>query len=87
MRFEDTYISREHRYWLGIEQDSGRHYASIPVANQMIDYVEYYWITPDEYQRFLKDQRLALSFIEACRRHEHDDLLVHKPGTDRGVPV
>lgn len=87
MRFKDTYISREHRYWLGIEQDSGRHYASIPVANQMIDYVEYYWITPEEYQRFLDDQQLVLSFIEACRRREHDDLLVHKPGTDRGIPV
>ena len=87
MKFEDTYVSKEHRYWLGIETDSGRHYAAIPVANQMIDYVEEYWIDRDQYDRFLRDERLAIKFVEECRRREHDDLLVYKPGSDRGTPV
>jgi hypothetical protein len=87
MKFEDTYMSRENRYWLGVEAESGRHYASIPVANGMVDYVEYYWIEPDQYQKFLDDPKSAIAFIEACRRRENDDLLVQKPGTNRGTPV
>ncbi|MCW2592083.1 MAG: hypothetical protein JWQ86_4510 [Mycobacterium sp.] len=87
MRFDDTYMSRENRYWLGIESESGRHYASIPVANGMIDYVEYYWISTNQYEEFMTDPKLAIEFVEACRRREHDDLLVHKPGTNRGIPV
>ncbi|MEZ0053315.1 hypothetical protein ABIA30_004344 [Mycobacterium sp. MAA66] len=87
MKFENTYMSREHRYWLGIEQDTGRPYAAIPVANGMIDYIESYWITDVQYREFLNDQSAALVFIEACRRREHDDLLILKPGTDRGTPV
>ncbi|WP_166902402.1 hypothetical protein [Mycobacterium sp. DL440] len=87
MKFENTFLSRENRYWLGIEKDSGRHYAAIPVANGMVDFVESYWITDDQYQIFLNDHATALHFIESCRRSEHDDLLIFKPGTDRGVPV
>lgn len=87
MKFEHTFLSREHRYWLGIEKDSGRSYAAIPVANSMIDYVESYWITNDQYHEFLNNQAAALDFIEGCRRREHDDMLILKPGSDRGTPV
>ena len=87
MKFKDTYMSREHRYWLGVETSSGRHYASIPVANGMIDYVEYYWIDDAKYEAFLGDEKRAIAFVDACRRREHDDLLIQKPGTNRGTPV
>ena len=42
MRFIDTKVSKEGRYSLGIEQESGEHYISIPVANPYVDYEEYY---------------------------------------------
>lgn len=87
MKFENRFMSREHRYWLGIEQDSGRPYAAIPVTNGMIDYIESYWLTAEQYQEFLGDGAKALEFIEGCRRREHDDLLILKPGSNRGTPV
>ena len=87
MRFDDTFFSRDDRYSLGIESTSGRHYASIPVSNGIVDYEEYYEITLDEYQAFLGNRAGAIEFVEACRRHEHDDLLIEKPGSNRGTPV
>jgi hypothetical protein len=87
MKFEDTYFSKEDRYSLGIESTSGRHYVSIPVSNGIVDYEEYYEITPDEYQQFLSDKAAAVEFVESCRKHERDDLLIQKPGSNRGTPV
>lgn len=87
MKFEDTYFSRENRYSIGIESISGRYYVSIPVSNGVVDYEEYYQLTPAQYHEFLADPVAALDFVEACRRHEHDRLLLQKPGSNRGTPV
>jgi hypothetical protein len=86
MKFEKTYFSKEGRYWLGKEIDSGRCYLGIPISNAMVDYIEFYWINNEQYQRFLENQGSAFEFAEACRRREHDNLLVYKPGSDRGTP-
>jgi hypothetical protein len=87
MKFDDTFFSREDRYSLGIESTSGRYYASIPVSNGIVDYEEYYQISPEQYRNFLHDKDAAIDFVEACRRHEHDDLLLQRPGSNRGTPV
>ena len=87
MKFQDTYVSREHRYALGVEVESGCHYAGIPVANQKVDYIENYKITDDEYEFFLENQTVAREFIGSCRRREQDDRLFLQPGRDRGTPV
>ncbi|WP_075238904.1 hypothetical protein [Mycobacterium colombiense] len=87
MKFDDTYFSREDRYSIGVESMSGRYYASIPVSNGVVDYEEYYELTVDQYHQFLADRQAAVDFIEACRRHEHDDLLLQQPGNNRGTPV
>lgn len=87
MKFDDTFFSREDRYSIGVESESGRYYASIPVSNGIVDYEEYYQLTADQYHRFLKDREAAIEFIEACRRREHDELLIQKPGSNRGTPV
>jgi hypothetical protein len=87
MGFDDTYFSREDKYSLGIESTSGRQYASIPVSNGIVDYEEYYEITPDQYRAFLSDRDAAIEFVQSCRRHEHDDLLLEQPGNNRGTPV
>jgi hypothetical protein len=87
MKFGDTYFSRDDRYSIGIESTSGRYYASIPVSNGIVDYEEYYELTEEQYQHFLRDSAAAVQFIEACRRREHDDLLLQRPGTNRGTPV
>ncbi len=41
MKFSDTFVSREDRYSIGAELDSGRPYVSIPVSNGVVDYEEY----------------------------------------------
>ncbi len=85
MRFRDEYFSRTNRYSLGIETGTGRFYVSIPVSNSLVDYDEYYEVDNETYQDFLADESLAVNFVEACRRREHDDLLIQKPGSNRGT--
>jgi hypothetical protein len=87
MRFEDDYSSKADRYSIGTETDSGRHYVSIPVSNGFVDYEEHYAVSADQYQLFLRDSSAAVLFVEACRRHEHDNRLIQRPGTNRGTPV
>lgn len=87
MDFVDTVFSREHRFSIGKVQSDGKHYLSIPVSNRRVDYAEFYYITDDQYQSFTSDLSSALPFVEQCRRREHDDLLVMRPGKDRGVPM
>ncbi|ODR04444.1 hypothetical protein AWC26_20130 [Mycobacterium shimoidei] len=86
MKYEFTYFSKEHDYWLGTDLQSGQHILGIPVSNPMVDYIESYWLDDQQYQNFLKNQDLAIEFSDACRRHEHDDRLTHKPGKYRGTP-
>jgi hypothetical protein len=83
----DEYSSRENRYSLGVDELSGRRYASVPVTIGVVDYEEYYELTDEQYARFLADPVAALAFIDECRRHEHDELLLQKPGWNRGTPI
>jgi len=87
VRFSDVFVSREDRYSIGAELESGRHYVAIPVSNGVVDYEEHYAISPEQSDVFLSDASAAIEFAEACRRREHDDLLILKPGTNRGTPV
>jgi hypothetical protein len=87
MTFHDTWTSVEHRFSLGIESDVGRHYLSIPVSSGIVDYVEFYELTPDSYQHFLTDLAAAVVFADECRQRQHDDLLLQKPGWNRGTPI
>jgi hypothetical protein len=87
MDFQNSYVSREHRYALGVETESGHHFAAIPVSNQMVDYIESYRISDDEYLSFLENPSHAKEFVESCRRREQDDRLFLQPGRDRGTPV
>lgn len=87
MQFGDEFVCRENRYSLGTELDSGTHYVSIPVSNGLVDYEEYYAISPQQFDVLLSDKSAAVAFVEACRRHQHDDLLILPPGNNRGTPV
>jgi hypothetical protein len=86
VKFEKAFVSRENRYSLGVEVESGVHYAAIPVSNQLVDYMEYYKLTDQEYERFLDEPSQAVEFVESCRNRQQDQRLFMKPGSDRGVP-
>jgi hypothetical protein len=82
----DEFTSREHRYSLGTMEATGERYASFPVTTGVADYEEYYRISAEQYARFLADPDAALTFVEECRRREHDGLLLQHPGWNRGTP-
>jgi hypothetical protein len=82
----DEYTSREHRFSLGTMEATGERYASFPVTTGVADYEEYYRLTPEQHARFIADPVAALAFVEECRRREHDDLLLQRPGWNRGTP-
>jgi hypothetical protein len=84
---EDRFTSIVNKYSLGVESTSGRYYVSIPVSNGLVDYEEYYELSQGQYDDFLRDSAAAIEFVEACRRREHDDLLLQQPGNNRGTPV
>jgi hypothetical protein len=85
MIFRDVFVSRAHRYSLGREERSGRFYLSIPVSNMKVDYEEYYEIDQEAFERYLRDEAAALSFVARCRNREIDHLLMIAPGADRGT--
>ena len=83
----NTYVSRQHRFALGIDDESGRPYVSIPVTIGVADDEEFYGIDDVQYAQFLAEPDLALAFVEECRRREHDGLLLEQPGWNRGIPI
>ncbi|MDP9028205.1 MAG: hypothetical protein M3N46_11775 [Actinomycetota bacterium] len=81
------YISQENRYGLGVDTDSGKHFLAIPVTIGVADYNEYYEVTDVVFTHYLADPASALDFAEECRLREHDELLILKPGWNRGIPI
>lgn len=84
MKFNDTYISREHRFSLGIEETSGRCYLSIPVSNALVDYEEYYWIEQAQMDVWLQRPSAALAMVSKCQNRQMDHALIYPPGANRG---
>jgi hypothetical protein len=87
VRFEDTSVSREGRYSLGHDRHDDVPYLAIPVANRMVEYEEYYWLTRAEADQFSSRPQDALRFADECRDRKHDERLILAPGSDRGVAV
>jgi hypothetical protein len=85
-RFEETYFSLEHRYSLGIDLKVDGYFLSFPVTNGVVDYEEHYGLTSAQYELLMTDQTAALKFLDECRRREHDELLVYRPHSSRGIP-
>ncbi|WP_062120473.1 hypothetical protein [Collimonas pratensis] len=87
MKFKDILVRKEERFSIGIEEQTGKYYLSIPVANNFVDYEEYYEINKDEFDAFSASVLTATEFVQQCRSREQDDRLIMKPGKDRGVAI
>jgi hypothetical protein len=85
--FLDQLVRKENRYSLGTETTSNKKYLSIPVANSFVDYEEYYEITLEQFDAFDINVNEAVIFADRCRQHMMDDLLIVKPGLNRGVAI
>lgn len=87
MKFKDVLVNRAERLSVGREETTGKPYLSIPVSNGLVDYEEYFELSSNEFELFQVDLELASSFAQKCRRHELDERLIIRPGTNRGVAV
>jgi hypothetical protein len=85
MTKRDTLVNTVERFSLGIDQNSGQYYFSIPVSNRLVDYEEYYEVTELEYQDLMSDGAFAIRFAADCRANRLDVRLMTKPGMDRGI--
>lgn len=80
-------VFKEERFSIGIEEQTGKYYLSIPVSNSTVDYEEYYEINKDEFNLYRSDIDAAMKFVKQCRNHESDDRIIIKPGKDRGIAI
>jgi hypothetical protein len=87
MKFTDIHIFKDERFSIGVEEQSGRYYLSIPVANRLVDYEEFYEISSTEFEVFTTDAASAEKFVLQCRMREKDNRLMIQPGRDRGAAL
>lgn len=86
MKFKDTNFSKEHRFSIGIEVLSHKHYISFPVHNGMVEYEEYYELSEKEYLDFVGDINKALPLLKRCRQKNEEERLLYQPSIVRGSP-
>jgi hypothetical protein len=85
MRFETIFVSREHRYALCRDLESGKPAFALPVRNQMTEYDEWYDISEHELAFLLSHEAAAIQFARQCGARMHDVRLILRPGLDRGA--
>ncbi|VUD41445.1 hypothetical protein TDB9533_00489 [Thalassocella blandensis] len=87
MKFKDFYFSKQKYFSVGVEEDSGDYYLSIPVSNRKVNYEEYYRIEKSVFEQYKTDLSQLEFIAEECRKRLRDNDLIIKPGTDRETPV
>ncbi|HAS6151909.1 TPA: hypothetical protein I7712_03775 [Vibrio vulnificus] len=87
MKFKDLYISRVDRFSVGIEEQLGVYYLSIPVSNGFVDYEEYYEVDSNALEEIARNYNGFLKTVEACRNRKMDHHLLVTPGKKRGNPI
>ena len=85
MKFTDAIVNRTPRYSLGIEEETGKYYLSIPVANRLCDYDEYYEISPEQFTAWPENREEIELLAQKCKLRENNSSLIVQPGQDRGV--
>jgi hypothetical protein len=87
MNFADVHIFNEDRFSIGVEEQTGKYYLSIPVSNQYADYEEYYEIEPSQFQACPSNLEELRQVAAKCRARQNDAHLLVQPGRLRGEPV
>jgi hypothetical protein len=87
MNFKDIIISKKERFSIGLEEDSGKFYISIPVSNGLVDYEEYYEIDKSIYESYPDNLEKIIKLVDKYRKQEKDEDLFLEPGNNRGVAL
>ena len=85
MRFKDIHVLEGERFSIGEDTKEGCYFLSIPVANRMADYEEYYRIPQALVDGFPSTLEILRDIADKSRRRENDENLIVQPGSDRGV--
>lgn len=85
MSYKTIHVDRKERFSIGIDQETGGYYVSIPVANRMVDYSEHYAIDKALAEGFPENFATVLELVKKCRNRENDEALLEPPGSDRGI--
>lgn len=87
MKFKDIKFSKENRFSIGIEEETGKYYLSFPVTSTgFADYEEYYEISDKEFNSFMLDFENALELLKSCKERKEDTRLLFSPSMNRGTP-
>ncbi len=84
MKLVSRFVDRARRFSLDVDEASGRCLVSILVSNTMTEYAEYYVVDDKTFGAFVEDPASAHDFVARAKRRELDELLLLKPGKDRG---
>ncbi len=87
MRFKDIYFSKDSYFSIGIEEESGEYYISIPVSNRHADYEEYYRLDQKLFLKYKSNLEELAYYADLCRLRKKDEDLFVKPGKERGTPI
>ncbi len=87
MNFKDIIISKKERFSIGLEEDSGKFYISIPVSNSLVDYEEYYKIDKSIYENYPDNIEKIKKLVKMYKKQEKDEDLFLMPGSNRGVAL
>lgn len=79
-----VFVDQVRRFALEVDEESGRTFVSIPVSNRLCDYLEWYEVDNETFEKYKADPTLAHDLVGKAKRREVDHLLLLKPGTDRG---
>ena len=85
MKFTDVMVSREEQFSVGVEEESGRHYISIPVSHGLVYYEEYFEIDLPTFERYCADPEsarcavAAMTVADACACRDGNCLSAFHP--------
>lgn len=87
MKFKYTKFSKELRFTIGIEEESGLYFLSFPVnSSRFADDEEYYEISEEEYKSFSEDLNNGVELLNRCKKRQEDSRLLSPPADPRGEP-
>ena len=84
MKWSCVHVDKVRRFSLEIDEETGRTFIAIPVDIQWFTYLEWYEVDAQTFERYRADPAFAFDFVERCKRHEMDHLLLFPPGPIRG---
>lgn len=83
MNFEISVLFKDLQFALGIDRDTGTYLLQIPARTAMIDILEYFTLTKEEFELYRAEPQLAMGLVQLCSDWKCDDRLFYTPDRER----